>query len=177
MADRRAGRVVVVRGTEPPRPAGRRLEIAASGPATSGRRPGAGDVLAALAGPAAALVLIDGYYFTVPAVTHKELLYALDAGVRVIGAASLGALRAAELAPLGMTGVGRVFERVPLGGDRRRRRGGHAARGGRAGATGRSPWPWSSCGMPWSRRTSIARPPRRSWPGSRRSLSRNGIPT
>jgi hypothetical protein len=69
-----------------------------------------GDVLAALARQPHTLVLLDGYYFTVPAVTHKELLYALDAGVRVIGAASLGALRAAELAPLGMTGVGTDFE-------------------------------------------------------------------
>lgn len=56
------------------------------------------------------LVLLDGYYYTVPSVTHKELLYALDAGVRVIGAASLGALRAVELAPFGMEGTGRVFE-------------------------------------------------------------------
>lgn len=69
-----------------------------------------GDVLAALTGHPDTLVLLDGYYYTVPAVTHKELLYALDAGVRVIGAASLGALRAVELAPWGMTGVGRVFE-------------------------------------------------------------------
>src|SRR5262249_5184466 len=53
---------------------------------------------------------LDGYYFTVPSVAHKEVLYALDAGVRVIGAASLGALRAAELAPFGMIGVGTVFD-------------------------------------------------------------------
>jgi hypothetical protein len=69
-----------------------------------------GDVLAALAAQPHTLVLLDGFYFTVPAVTHKEILYALDSGVRVIGAASLGALRAAELAPLGMTGVGTVFD-------------------------------------------------------------------
>src|SRR5258706_9926423 len=69
-----------------------------------------GDVLAALVDRPDALVLIDGYYYWVPAVTHKELLYALDAGVRVFGAASLGALRAAEMAPLGMIGVGRVYE-------------------------------------------------------------------
>jgi hypothetical protein len=69
-----------------------------------------GDVLTALVDRPDALVLIDGYYYSVPAVTHKELLYALDAGVRVFGAASLGALRAAEMAPLGMTGVGQVFE-------------------------------------------------------------------
>jgi hypothetical protein len=74
-----------------------------------------GDVLAALARHPRTIVLVDGYYFTVPAVTHKELLYALDAGVRVIGAASLGALRAAELEPFGMTGVGEVFARYRSG--------------------------------------------------------------
>ncbi len=68
-----------------------------------------GDFLAALAGGPATLVLLDGYYFDVPAVTHKEILYALECGVRVIGAASMGALRAAETAGFGMVGVGTVF--------------------------------------------------------------------
>jgi hypothetical protein len=45
-------------------------------------------------------------------VLHKELLYALDAGVRVLGAASMGALRAAELWPYGMEGVGEVYARL-----------------------------------------------------------------
>lgn len=69
-----------------------------------------GDLLAALAGRPRTIVLLDGYYFNVPAVPHKEILYALDAGVRVIGAASLGALRAAELESLGMIGVGAIFD-------------------------------------------------------------------
>jgi hypothetical protein len=69
-----------------------------------------GDVLAALGQGPETIVLLDGYYYTVPAVTHKELLYALDAGVRIIGAASMGALRAAELESSGMVGVGRIFE-------------------------------------------------------------------
>lgn len=69
-----------------------------------------GDVLRALVDSPRTLVLLDGYYHQVPAVTHKELLYALDAGVRVMGAASMGALRAAELWRFGMEGVGRVFE-------------------------------------------------------------------
>jgi hypothetical protein len=76
---------------------------------------GRGDVLAALGGQPDTVVVIDGYYFTVPAVTHKEILYALDAGVRVIGAASLGALRAAELSPFGMEGVGEVYARYCAG--------------------------------------------------------------
>lgn len=74
-----------------------------------------GDLLAALACHPRTIVLLDGYYFTVPSVTHKELLYALDAGVRVIGAASLGALRAAELEPFGMVGVGTVFDGYKTG--------------------------------------------------------------
>lgn len=74
-----------------------------------------GDVLRSLAEGPHTLVLLDGVYFTEPSVTHKELLYALEAGVRVIGAASLGALRAVELGPHGMVGVGRVFERFRVG--------------------------------------------------------------
>lgn len=74
-----------------------------------------GDVLTALAGEPRTLVLLDGLYYTVPAVTHKELLYALDAGVRVIGAASMGALRAAEMESFGMEGVGWVYERFHRG--------------------------------------------------------------
>ncbi|HWM93444.1 MAG TPA: TfuA-like protein [Thermoanaerobaculia bacterium] len=68
-----------------------------------------GDILAALAQRPHTLVLLDGYYYTVGSVTHKELLYALDSGVRVIGASSMGALRAVEMEPFGMIGVGRVF--------------------------------------------------------------------
>jgi hypothetical protein len=74
-----------------------------------------GDVLTALTSEPHTLVLLDGYYYTVPAVAHKELLYALDAGVRLIGAASMGALRAAEMAPFGMEGTGWVFERFAAG--------------------------------------------------------------
>lgn len=74
-----------------------------------------GDVLRALAAAPRTIVLLDGVYFTEPAVTHKELLYALEAGVRVVGAASLGALRAVELGRHGMVGVGRVFERFRSG--------------------------------------------------------------
>ncbi len=69
-----------------------------------------GDVLAVLVERPHTVVLIDGYYYQVAAVTHKELMYAIDADVRVVGAASLGALRAAELHRHGMEGVGQVFE-------------------------------------------------------------------
>lgn len=69
-----------------------------------------GDVLKAMSSRPRTMVLLDGYFFTTPSVTHKELLYALDAGVRVIGAASMGALRAAELDREGMVGVGEIYE-------------------------------------------------------------------
>ncbi|MFF0386925.1 TfuA-like protein [Streptomyces sp. NPDC004286] len=54
-------------------------------------------------------LILDGVYHQAPALRHKEILGALDRGVRVIGAASIGALRAAELAPYGMVGVGRIY--------------------------------------------------------------------
>ena len=57
-----------------------------------------------------AIGLIDGVFFHEPAVWHREILWAMAEGVHVFGAASMGALRAAELAPFGMQGVGRVFE-------------------------------------------------------------------
>jgi hypothetical protein len=57
-----------------------------------------------------AIGLIDGVFLHEPAVWHREILWALAEGVHVFGAASMGALRAAELAPFGMQGVGKVFE-------------------------------------------------------------------
>jgi hypothetical protein len=54
--------------------------------------------------------LIDGYFQEVPAVWHKEILWAMAQGIHVFGAASMGALRGAELASFGMRGVGRIFE-------------------------------------------------------------------
>ncbi|HCU97270.1 MAG TPA: hypothetical protein DHU96_33000, partial [Actinobacteria bacterium] len=64
-----------------------------------------GDVLSVLRLRPAAIVLIDGLYDTTPAPWHKELLWALEARVPVVGAASMGALRAAELDRFGMIGV------------------------------------------------------------------------
>ncbi|MCE9579833.1 MAG: TfuA domain-containing protein [Deltaproteobacteria bacterium] len=55
------------------------------------------------------IAIIDGYFERMAAVWHKEILFALEAGTEVWGAASMGALRAAELEPFGMRGVGRVF--------------------------------------------------------------------
>lgn len=68
-----------------------------------------GDVWRALALRPSAIALVDGVFESTPSVWHHELLDALDAGVAVFGGASMGALRAAELASSGMVGVGRVF--------------------------------------------------------------------
>jgi hypothetical protein len=55
------------------------------------------------------VVIIDGVYHHSPAVRHKELVWTLGRGVRVVGTASIGALRAAELHAFGMIGVGAVW--------------------------------------------------------------------
>jgi hypothetical protein len=54
--------------------------------------------------------IIDGYFERVPAIWHKEILWALSRGIHVYGSASMGALRAAELAAFGMVGVGSIYE-------------------------------------------------------------------
>jgi len=69
-----------------------------------------GDIYRAARHRPDAVVLIDGYFHHVAAVWHKEILWALHEGVTVFGAASMGALRAAELEPFGMIGVGAIFE-------------------------------------------------------------------
>jgi hypothetical protein len=69
-----------------------------------------GDIMRALSDGANVIGLIDGQFEYVAPVWHKELLYALKAGVAVFGAASMGALRGAECAAFGMVGIGRIFE-------------------------------------------------------------------
>ncbi len=69
-----------------------------------------GDVYrAALARPRV-IGIVDGYFESVPAVWHKEILWAMAQGIHVFGSASMGALRAAELEIFGMEGVGWIFE-------------------------------------------------------------------
>lgn len=68
-----------------------------------------GDLTAAAEGGARIITLIDGVFFQESAVGHREVLAALASGVRIIGASSMGALRAAELDSLGMEGVGVIY--------------------------------------------------------------------
>ena len=68
-----------------------------------------GDVTRAVDDGATVIGLIDGRFETILPVWHKELLWALEKGIAVLGAASMGALRAAELAPFGMRGIGSIY--------------------------------------------------------------------
>jgi hypothetical protein len=79
-----------------------------------------GDIVRGVLAGARRVVLLDGVFGAVPAVRHAEILWAMAGGVAVVGAASLGAIRAAELADVGMEGVGvvyRWFRRTPLADD------------------------------------------------------------
>lgn len=62
-----------------------------------------------------AVGLIDGVFLNAMSVFHKELLLAVDAGCWVLGAASMGALRAAECDRYGVIGVGGIYERYRSG--------------------------------------------------------------
>jgi hypothetical protein len=68
-----------------------------------------GDLTHAIEDGAGIIVLIDGVFHQEAAVAHREVLAAVKAGITVVGASSMGALRAAELHTLGMTGIGKIF--------------------------------------------------------------------
>ncbi len=53
--------------------------------------------------------IIDGVFMGEAAVGHREIIDKLRSGVKVYGAGSMGALRAAELQDFGMIGVGAIF--------------------------------------------------------------------
>ena len=75
-----------------------------------------GDVVRAIAQhDPETILIIDGYFEQVPSVWHKEILWALSQGRTVAGAASMGALRAAELDQFGMLGVGRIYQAYASG--------------------------------------------------------------
>ena len=68
-----------------------------------------GDVWRVLQARPRAIALIDGVFESQPSVWHREIVDAIEAGVPVLGASSMGALRAAELRELGMRGAGRIY--------------------------------------------------------------------
>jgi len=99
-------KVFIFTGPSLPRPAARALwrEPAYLAPVAQG------DVYRVASRKPAAIGIIDGFFERLPAVWHKEILWALSKGIRVYGSSSMGALRAAELSAYGMIGVGSVYE-------------------------------------------------------------------
>jgi hypothetical protein len=74
-----------------------------------------GDLLAAVNDGATIIGLVDGVFHQESAVAHREILTAIKKGVRVIGASSMGALRAAEMDTLGMVGIGEIYRMYTSG--------------------------------------------------------------
>jgi hypothetical protein len=74
-----------------------------------------GDLYLAARSAPAIIGVIDGYFEIVPTVWHKEVLWAMAQGIHVYGAASIGALRAAELADFGMKGIGHIYRQFRTG--------------------------------------------------------------
>lgn len=74
-----------------------------------------GDLYRAVLDGADAIGLIDGVFGFVASVWHKEILFALKQGIPVLGAASIGALRAAECAAYGMVPVGPIAQSYASG--------------------------------------------------------------
>ncbi|PPA05324.1 TfuA-related McrA-glycine thioamidation protein [Pseudomonas sp. MWU12-2312b] len=59
--------------------------------------------------PPSNLAIVDGVFHAHPAVGHSEILDALNAGWRIWGLSSMGAIRACEMDTLGMIGFGEVY--------------------------------------------------------------------
>lgn len=76
---------------------------------------GRGDILKALNDKPVIIGIIDGVFHQKPAVSHKEILKALNQGIKMVGGSSMGALRASELDEWGMIGVGKVYEAYKSG--------------------------------------------------------------
>ncbi|OPX64855.1 MULTISPECIES: TfuA-related McrA-glycine thioamidation protein [unclassified Methanoregula] len=74
-----------------------------------------GDLVKAVQDGAAVIGLIDGVFHQESAVAHREILAAIKKGVTVVGSSSMGALRAAEMDTLGMTGIGEVYRMYKSG--------------------------------------------------------------
>ena len=56
------------------------------------------------------ILVADGYYKDIPSTWHKEILYVLNKGFRIVGCSSIGAMRAVECEFFGMEGYGFVYE-------------------------------------------------------------------
>ena len=74
-----------------------------------------GDIYRAAKEGAGIILLIDGVFFQECSVAHKEVIYALESEAKVLGASSMGALRAAELDIYGMEGIGKIYQAYKSG--------------------------------------------------------------
>lgn len=54
-------------------------------------------------------VILDGIFFQEQAIPPREILDVLEDGALIVGASSMGALRAAECWPAGMRGIGSIY--------------------------------------------------------------------
>lgn len=68
-----------------------------------------GDLYLAREAGAAVFVILDGVFFQDDAVSPREIIDVLEDGALIVGASSMGALRAAECWPAGMLGVGSIY--------------------------------------------------------------------
>ena len=69
-----------------------------------------GDIYKLMASNIETFIIIDGMFGGITPVWHREILNALEAGKKVLGGASMGALRGIELAPYGMQGRGQIYQ-------------------------------------------------------------------
>ncbi len=61
------------------------------------------------------IAIIDGEFGQSLSIWHKEILFALDKGIRIYGASSMGALRAVETSMFGTIGVGVIYDMYASG--------------------------------------------------------------
>jgi len=69
-----------------------------------------GDIYSLIGSYIDKILIIDGFFYGTTAVWQREIIEAMNNGIKVYGCSSMGALRAAELHLEGMTGFGQVFE-------------------------------------------------------------------
>ena len=74
-----------------------------------------GDIYSILAMDFNAILIVDGLFHGVPSVWHREIMAAIQNNLIVMGASSMGALRATELNRNGMLGVGKVYDGIKQG--------------------------------------------------------------
>lgn len=74
-----------------------------------------GDIEALLQRKPGTALIVDGLFGAQMAVTPTECRQVLEAGWRLCGAASIGALRASELWSVGMLGLGEIYALLRLG--------------------------------------------------------------